>query len=104
MICRIGSTVEGKVTMKIALSITRMNVGDMLNTVAIIPARGGSKGIPHKNLQRLVGKPLVAHTIEQAQAAQSIGRVIVSTDDAEIGMVEQFQQTLVAGTTGNRKQ
>ena len=75
--------------MKMALSITRMNVGGMSNTVAIIPARGGSKGIPHKNLQRLAGKPLVAHTIEQARAAQTIGRVIVSTDDAEIGAIAQ---------------
>jgi N-acylneuraminate cytidylyltransferase len=60
-----------------------------MKAVAIIPARGGSKGIPRKNLQPLAGKPLVAHTIEQAQAAQSIGRVIVSTDDVEIGTVAQ---------------
>lgn len=60
-----------------------------MKAMAIIPARGGSKGIPRKNLQALAGKPLVAHTIEQAHAAQSIGRVIVSTDDAEIGAVAQ---------------
>jgi len=60
-----------------------------MKAMAIIPARGGSKGIPRKNLQPLAGKPLVAHTIEQARAAQSIGRVIVSTDDAEIGAVAQ---------------
>lgn len=58
-----------------------------MKTIAIIPARGGSKGIPRKNLQLLAGKPLVAHTIEQAQAAQPIDRVIVSTDDPEIGSV-----------------
>lgn len=60
-----------------------------MKAIAIIPARGGSKGIPRKNLQPLAGKPLVAHTIEQARAAHSIGRVIVSTDDAEIGAVAQ---------------
>jgi len=60
-----------------------------MNTIAIIPARGGSKGIPRKNLQPLAGKPLVAHTIEQARAAHTIDRVLVSTDDAEIGAVAQ---------------
>lgn len=60
-----------------------------MKAFAIIPARGGSKGIPRKNLQMLAGKPLVAHTIEQAQAAASIARVLVSTDDAEIGAVAQ---------------
>lgn len=60
-----------------------------MNTIAIIPARGGSKGIPRKNLQPLAGKPLVAHTIEQARAAHTIDRILVSTDDAEIGAVAQ---------------
>ncbi|MFN8443083.1 MAG: acylneuraminate cytidylyltransferase family protein [Caldilineaceae bacterium] len=60
-----------------------------MNITAIIPARGGSKGILRKNLQPLAGKPLVAHTIQQASAAQTIDRVIVSTDDAEIGAVAQ---------------
>lgn len=60
-----------------------------MNTIAMIPARGGSKGIPRKNLQPLAGKPLVAHTIEQARAAHTIDRVLVSTDDAEIGAVAQ---------------
>lgn len=60
-----------------------------MNTIAMIPARGGSKGIPRKNLQPLAGKPLVAHTIEQARAAHTIDRVLVSTDDAEIGAAAQ---------------
>ena len=55
--------------------------------LAIIPARGGSKGIPRKNLRLLVGKPLIAHTIEHALNSESVNRVIVSTDDAEIGQV-----------------
>lgn len=56
------------------------------NILAIIPARGGSKGIPGKNLRLLAGKPLLVHTIEQALAA-SISRVIVSTDAADIARV-----------------
>lgn len=55
--------------------------------LAIIPARGGSKGIPRKNITPLAGKPLLAYTIEQALATPAITRVIVSTDDAEIGAV-----------------
>jgi N-acylneuraminate cytidylyltransferase len=55
--------------------------------VAIIPARGGSKGIPRKNLIDLGGKPLIAYTIEHARSAPSVQRVIVSTDDDEIARV-----------------
>ena len=51
---------------------------------AIIPARGGSQGIPRKNLADLAGKPLVAHTIAQAQAAERVTQVYVSSEDAEI--------------------
>ncbi|MEI9478642.1 MAG: hypothetical protein WCO26_19020, partial [Deltaproteobacteria bacterium] len=58
-----------------------------LEVLAIIPARGGSKGIPRKNVKPLYGKPLIAWMIEAAIAAQSITRVIVSTDDAEIAIV-----------------
>ncbi|MGE5552025.1 MAG: cytidylyltransferase domain-containing protein [Bacteroidota bacterium] len=52
--------------------------------LALIPARGGSKSIPRKNLQFLHGLPLIAHTIKTAIDAASINRVVVSTDDAEI--------------------
>ena len=55
--------------------------------LAIIPARGGSKGIPRKNLRLLAGRPLVIHTIEQALAARRVDRVAVSTEDAEIAAV-----------------
>jgi len=55
-----------------------------MNILAIIPARGGSKGIPLKNLQLIDGKPLVAHTISHAQSSQLINRVIVNTDHDEI--------------------
>jgi N-acylneuraminate cytidylyltransferase len=58
-----------------------------LHTLAIIPARGGSKGLPRKNILPLCGKPLIAWTIEAALQAETIGRVVVSTDDAEIADV-----------------
>lgn len=52
--------------------------------IAHIFARGGSKGLPGKNLRLLDGKPLLAHAIQRAKASQHIGRVIVSTDDDQI--------------------
>ena len=55
-----------------------------MKTVAIIPARGHSKGILRKNLQLINGKPLVAHSIEAALSTNSLDRVVVSTDDPEI--------------------
>jgi N-acylneuraminate cytidylyltransferase/CMP-N,N'-diacetyllegionaminic acid synthase len=55
--------------------------------VGIIPARGGSKGIPGKNLKPAAGKPLIAWTIETALAATLLDRVIVSTDSPEIADV-----------------
>lgn len=53
-------------------------------SLAIIPARGGSKGIPGKNIKDLAGKPLIAWTIEAAKNSEYIDRVIVSTDDESI--------------------
>ena len=52
--------------------------------LAVVPARGGSKGIPRKNLQPLAGRPLVAHAIEAGLAARLVSRVVCSTDDVEI--------------------
>lgn len=54
---------------------------------AIIPARSGSKGIPQKNIQPVGGKPLLAHSIEHAQCAATVDRVLVSTDGAQIADV-----------------
>jgi CMP-N,N'-diacetyllegionaminic acid synthase len=51
---------------------------------AVIPARGGSKGILRKNMRSLAGKPLITYTIDAAQASQLLGRVVVSTEDREI--------------------
>lgn len=58
-----------------------------MSTVAIIPARGGSKGIRKKNLRPVCGKPLVVWSIEQALAAESVDHVYVTTDDDEISAV-----------------
>ncbi|MBM3777714.1 MAG: acylneuraminate cytidylyltransferase family protein [Acidimicrobiia bacterium] len=55
--------------------------------LALIPARGGSKSIPRKNLVVVAGKPLIAYSIEQALASRLITRTIVSTDDEEIADV-----------------
>jgi CMP-N-acetylneuraminic acid synthetase len=55
--------------------------------LGIIPARGGSKGIPRKNIRPLCGKPLIVHTIEAALQSRFLHRVIVSTDDEEFAWV-----------------
>lgn len=55
--------------------------------LAIIPARGGSKGLPGKNIKELCGKPLIAHTIEAAKKVREIDRVIVTTDSPEIAEI-----------------
>lgn len=60
-----------------------------MNIVGIIPARGGSKGIPRKNIRMLAGKPLVAHTIEAGLTSKYINKVIVSTEDKEIAEVSE---------------
>lgn len=57
------------------------------HVVAIIPARGGSKGLPGKHLRPLAGKPLIAYTIEAAKGCPLVHRVIVSTDDPAIAEV-----------------
>jgi CMP-N-acetylneuraminic acid synthetase len=58
-----------------------------MKTIAIIPARGGSKRIPHKNTMDFMGRPLIAWTIEAAQESGVCDRIVVSTDDAEIAHV-----------------
>lgn len=80
----------------------------------IIPARGGSKGIPRKNIRPLGGKPLIVYTIEAAQAALAAtgGYILLSTDDAEIAEVARAAgletdymrpEALGADTTGSRE-
>ena len=55
-----------------------------MSRVAIIPARGGSKRIPHKNIKPFLGAPMLHWPIAAARAAQLFDRIVVSTDDAEI--------------------
>jgi CMP-N,N'-diacetyllegionaminic acid synthase len=57
------------------------------SVLGIIPARGGSKGIPKKNICLLAGKPLIVHTIEAALNSKTLSKVVVSTDSDEIAAV-----------------
>ncbi len=59
----------------------------MTEILALIPARGGSKGIPHKNIRSFAGYPLIAWSIAAAKQSDLVTRVIVSTDDEEIAAV-----------------
>lgn len=58
-----------------------------MSTIAIIPARGGSKRIPKKNIRKFNGKPIIAYSIEACLAAQCFDTVLVSTDEEEIAAV-----------------
>jgi CMP-N,N'-diacetyllegionaminic acid synthase len=53
-----------------------------IRVLGIIPARGGSKGVPRKNIKMLAGKPLLAYTAEAALAATRLTKVILSTEDS----------------------
>jgi CMP-N-acetylneuraminic acid synthetase len=57
---------------------------DGKSVLAIIPARGGSKGLPHKNIMSLCGKPLVAWPIQAAKQSAYVDKVVLSTDDPKI--------------------
>ena len=61
-----------------------------MGTFALIPARGGSKGIPRKNIKPIAGKPLIAWTIEAALRSPLLDAVVVSTEDEEIADVALF--------------
>jgi len=60
-----------------------------LRILAVVPARGGSKGVPKKNIRTLGGEPLIGHTLRKAKAVNEINRLIVSTDDTEIASIAQ---------------
>lgn len=67
----------------------------MENTLVVIPARGGSKGIPGKNIKHLAGKPLIQYTIEVARQVAGDSQICVSTDDEEIkGIAESLGLTV----------
>ncbi|SDU24531.1 acylneuraminate cytidylyltransferase family protein [Stappia sp. ES.058] len=68
-----------------------------MKVLAIIPARAGSKGLAGKNIREINGKPLIAWSIEQALSAESVGRVVVSTDGPEIAEVARKAGAEVPG-------
>lgn len=60
-----------------------------MEVLAIIPARGGSRGIKHKNIRKLCGKPLIQYSVESAINSKKISRILVSTDDPKIQKICQ---------------
>lgn len=60
-----------------------------MNILAIIPARGSSKGFPRKNIKNLNGKPLIFYTIREAKKSKFLSRIVVSTDDEKISNVSK---------------
>lgn len=61
--------------------------GGNMKILAVIPARSGSKSVPHKNIRKIAGKPMLAYSIEHAKASKYINRVIVSTDSEEYAAI-----------------
>ena len=66
-----------------------------MSILALIPARGGSKGIPRKNIKELCGKPLIAWSIEVALNADFVDHVVVSTDDEEIADISAWLKSIL---------
>ena len=64
--------------------IINSNMKKILKIIAIIPARGGSKGIHKKNIKKLVGKPLISYTLSEVKKPKFISKIIVSTDSKQI--------------------
>lgn len=62
-------------------------MGGLSLMLVIIPARGGSKGVPGKNIKDFQGKPLIWYTIKAAEEAKMVDRVVLSTDSEEIAQV-----------------
>jgi len=60
-----------------------------INIIVLIPARGGSKGIPGKNIKNFEGKPLISHSIEYAKDSKLINEIYVSTDDEQIAHISK---------------
>lgn len=67
-----------------------------MKTLVIIPARGGSKGVPKKNIKSLAGKPLIHHTIDCVSDIKAIDSIVVSTDSEEIASVALEKSVLVS--------
>ena len=71
------------------------------NIVAIIPARGGSKGLPNKNIYPIFGKPLIEWTLEQAKISKYIDEIIVSTDDINIMNIAKKKGAIIIERPNN---
>lgn len=69
--------------------IIQNSPGESSDVLAIIPARGGSKSIPRKNIRDFAGHPLIAYSIAAGLAAETVTRVVVSTDDPEIAEISR---------------
>ena len=67
--------------------------------LAVIPARGGSKRIPRKNIKEFNGKPMIAYSIEAALKSGCFDRVVVSTDDVEIIWPTNVSRRIGQGST-----
>ncbi len=74
----------------------------MLDKVlCIIPARGGSKRIPRKNIRHIAGMPMIAHSIDHAKRSRYVGKIVVSTDDSEIADISRkFGAEVIRRPTG----
>lgn len=69
---------------------------DEINIIGVIPARGGSKGVPRKNIRLLNGKPLIYYSIKEAKKSKFLDRIIVSTEDDEIAeIVKKFDAEVI---------
>ena len=60
---------------------------DIQNILGIIPARGGSKGVPHKNIRKINGKPLIQYSIDLLKNSRYVNKIVVSTDDKKIANI-----------------
>ena len=72
------------------MNLELLNLMDHSSCVAIIPARGGSKSVPKKNIRLFRGHPLIAYSIAAAKLTKSVDRVIVSTDSEEISEIAKY--------------
>ena len=61
-----------------------------MNILAVIPARGGSKGIPKKNIRLMAGQPLISYAINNAKKCNLIDDIVVTTDNEEIASIAKF--------------
>jgi N-acylneuraminate cytidylyltransferase len=75
--------------------MTRTFYSPAQSAIAIVPARGGSKGIPRKNLVPLLGIPMLSYTLRAAREVEEISKVLVSTDNEEIAEVARAEGALV---------